>query len=555
MESCGTPSCHDGRRLPKWVRVSQKTHHASPANNERKFPRFSPWKTVIQRLIAVNLAVWCPSTACLAAGGVLVVAAEDEATGEPVVTRMELTRDNGKPQFIRRAAQAGLGVVVSDSLELALPDGAYQFRFVRGPEYRIITGNFSLEQTSNDQKTVRLPRMADLKAEGWLSADMAIPPATNDLTLRMIAEDLHVAAMVNEPGPVSMPQVVPKNLEPYQPLWTSLKATTSSDAGVLFYGDVKDVSGVTTEAIKRATVDEAVEVKVAVANPFAYSLPVWLATEKVDGLFVLGEWLRLDKRVESMAGSRTPRMIGFDGPRGLGRYAEFVYWNLLESGLQIAPLAGTGVTKGLSAQSPIGYNRIYATRDQETDGYANEDEVTPLESQETFMDAVWLGQSVVTNGPMLRPLLGGFPPGHRFQLTAGEKLQLMMELKLAVRDPVDYLEIVHNGKVFHSARLDEFAAAGGVLPELEIEESGWVVVRVVTQHEEHFRMATSAPWYFEVEGSPRISRKAVAFFGEWLSDCESELKKLPADELAKHVAGVTAARKFWSRRLAEATVD
>jgi hypothetical protein len=68
-------------------------------------------------------------------------------------------------------------------------------------------------------------------------------------------------------------------------------------------------------------------------------------------------------------------------------------------------------------------------------------------------------------------------------------------------------------------------------------------------------MATSAPWFFEFDGKPRISRTSVNFFGQWLKDCEAELKKLPPDELAKHVAGVTRARKFWGERLMSATVE
>jgi len=103
--------------------------------------------------------------------------------------------------------------------------------------------------------------------------------------------------------------------------------------------------------------------------------------------------------------------------------------------------------------------------------------------------------------------------------------------------------------------LDEFAAAGGQLPVLHVEESGWVVVRVVTQHEDHFRMATSAPWYIDFNSQSRISRKAVEFFSTWLVDCEARLKQLPAETIAKHVPSVSAARTFWRERLANATVD
>ncbi len=78
---------------------------------------------------------------------------------------------------------------------------------------------------------------------------------------------------------------------------------------------------------------------------------------------------------------------------------------------------------------------------------------------------------MVTNGPLLRPSLGGFYPGYTFKGAAGEKLQLEMALKLTVRDEVDYLEVIQNGRVFYSARLEEYKEAGGHLPPLEFTEA------------------------------------------------------------------------------------
>jgi hypothetical protein len=424
--------------------------------------------------------------------------------------------------------------------------------------------------------------MVDMKREGWLSGDLAVPPNTTDLMLRMMAEDLHVAAVIVAEGQNTMPQAVPKNQKPFEPLWTRQGVMTSNDESLLVYSladpnqrieIATTPDEVTSQWIDRlATVEpdreaehESASTKIAIANPFDWSVPVWLASERIDGMFVLGEWLGQHKTVESIKDGRPPVAPGFDGALGPGRYAESIYWNALEAGLRLAPLAGTGVSKGHASKTNIGYNRVYAVANPPVDtaGSAGDSQefdettipATTIENETQFWDSVWAGQSMITNGPMLRPTLGGYPPGHRFEATAGERLQLMMELKLSVRDPVEYLEIIHNGRVFYSARLDEFAAAGGQLPEMEIEESGWAVVRVVTQHESHYRMATSAPWFFEFDGKPRISRTSVNFFGQWLKDCEAELKKLPPDELAKHVAGVTRARKFWGERLMSATVE
>jgi hypothetical protein len=143
-------------------------------------------------------------------------------------------------------------------------------------------------------------------------------------------------------------------------------------------------------------------------------------------------------------------------------------------------------------------------------------------------------------------MLGGQIPGHVFTATAGEALQLQPEMRLAVRDSVDYLDVVHNGQVHYSAKLDEFAKGGGVIPPLVVKESGWVVMRVVTGFEDHYRVAMSAPWHIEFDGQRRVTPEAVTFFRDWLSEYESRLKKLPADQLRRHIPYVQAARAFWS---------
>ncbi|MAI32729.1 MAG: hypothetical protein CMM07_13780, partial [Rhodopirellula sp.] len=173
---------------------------------------------------------------------------------------------------------------------------------------------------------------------------------------------------------------------------------------------------------------------------------------------------------------------------------------------------------------------------------------TKVESEIEWWNAAWNGQSVATNGPLLRPMLGGELPGHVFKARPGETLVLQAELQLAVRDPVEYLEVIHNGTVHYSARLDEFAKAGGILPPVNARESGWVTIRVVTLYEDHFRAAMSAPWYIEFEGQPRVTKKSVEFFRRWLADYEERLKRLPAAELQRHVPFVRAARNFWTRK-------
>ena len=204
------------------------------------------------------------------------------------------------------------------------------------------------------------------------------------------------------------------------------------------------------------------ERRVAIENPFAWPLPVWLASGKIDGVFVMGDWLRLDRKIlMSPDRGRPPDHVGFGDGQALGRWGEEIYRHVIDAGLRIPPLAGGGSD---SAMTPVGYNRLYVGWPLE----AYEDDVNlearPVTNAESWWSAAWKGHSVATNGPLLRPKLGGKIPGHVFTARSGEVLELQPELTLSVRDPVEYLEVIKNGNVFYSARLDEFAKAGGIMP-------------------------------------------------------------------------------------------
>ena len=509
-----------------------------------------------------------------AAGGSLTVSVRDEADESPVITRMVVQRADapGRRVTVRRTVPAGVGVVLDRSAELSLPDGQYRFSMIRGPEYRIITGNFALERTSLDDHSVALPRMVEMIQEGWTSGDCCVPPSPYSLPLRMASEDLHLATVLGhvDAKPIAgrRDDEPPKN----DPSWINENATHND--GVVFYlpelqplaereaGDkttVQAEAGIATENETKSLipVEKMVqlgmqdEVKIAIENPFAWQVPVWLASGQVDGFFILGDWLRLDRKVLTIADGRGPQGVSLGGDQALGRWAEKIYWNLLDAGFRIPPLAGSG---DRGRQTPVGYNRLYVGKpSQRYNG--GPPKAVRVVSEVEWWNAAWKGQSVATNGPLLRPMLGGQLPGYVFKARPGETLELQAELQLAVRDPVEYLEVIHNGKVHYSARLDEFAKAGGMLPPVNAKESGWVTIRVVTLYEDHFRAAMSAPWYIELEGQPRITRESVEFFRQWLSDYEERLKRLPPQELQRYVPYVRAARKFWSQKAEEATTD
>lgn len=510
----------------------------------------------------LSMGIFAGATAG-AAEGSLRFSIADESDGQPIVARVELTRSaitpQGKTKSItpRRTAKAGMGFILDREIDLSLGDGGYQFRIVRGPEYRIISGNFSLSRTSDDSHHVDLPRMVSMVDHGWVSGDMAVPVADKSLPLRMAGEDLHVAMLPAGGDTAKRPMVAgiargPQDPLRYDPLWTD--NTVTFDQGLAFYGIPEQTAskdlGTLPVARLVAAKRSSDSVRTAIENPFAMALPVWLASEKADGFFLLGDWLRLDRKVTRVGRGDRGFPWSATGGKDVGRWAEKIYWNTLEAGLRLVPLAGSGDQAG---KTPIGYNRVYATAEMSHSYPGDTSSPQSPVDLASWQDSVWQGRTMVTNGPMLRALANGRVPGHVFAPEADGNVRINVTIDLATRDPVDYMEVIHNGRIHYNARLDEFARSRGVIPAIETDRSGWVLVRVVTLHEDHFRAASTAPWFIDVPQRPRVSAEACRFFQAWLGDYEAELKKLPAESIAPHVPYVQSARRFWNHRLESAT--
>ncbi len=505
----------------------------------------------MSRSLLVALCLGITSTVALGAGGTLTVKTVEKGTDQPVITRFELWRGpiDSKHVPVRRTVSAGMGIVLDESIDLTLPESLYTFRMIRGPEYRIVTGNFALDKTSLDQKTVPLTRMVEMRKLGWISGDCCVVPSPHRLEMRMAGEDLHLARTLGKVAAKPVAKRKADEMPDLDPTWISHDVTHRE--GLVFYGDASFEKSVddpgddklpSSRFIVAATKAEEPP-KIAIENPFAWELPVWIASQKIDGYFLLGDWLRLDKKIARVVDGRPLQGINIGGAKSVGRHAERIYWNLLESGHRIPPLAGGGDQSG---NNPIGYNRLYTAEPLHMSSSADpEQTVGRPASKGAWWGAAFRGCSVATNGPLLRPRVDGELPGFVFKSTGDRTLNLEITLDLAVRDPVEYMEVIHNGRVHYSAKLDEFAKAGGYIPPVIADESGWITIRVVTLYEDHFRAAMSAPWYIEFDGQRRVTERSVEFFHKWLDDYEQRLLKLPKDKLQKHVPFVRAARKYW----------
>ncbi|WP_417749805.1 hypothetical protein [Rosistilla oblonga] len=483
------------------------------------------------------------------AAGVLKLQIMDRQTNEPVAARVVMIGPRGREVPVRRATAAGVGWAIDSQIDLEVPSGDFQFHLTRGPEYRIMTGNFQIDRTAEDTHTITLERFVDTQAEGWLCGDLFVDHKLRDLPLLMRAEDLDIIALATRSSDGKATAAEPPT-DPIDCGSDTMQIATDNvidrreGSGLLIIGGNPEIDSVDADApsslLFRAAMDDP-DARFVVENPFAWDLPIWLASGRVAGFAVMGDFLQLDRSVSRVTNGRPATEPEYDNPLGLGFWADDIYRHLLDAGFRIPPVAGSG-SGNRAVKNPLGYNRVYV--------HAG-DQPTPA----AFWEGLWQGKSVVTNGPLLRPRLALQYPGHVFTSYGDEPQVLQMDLQLGTRDPVDYLEVIYNGSVIYSARLEEFKDDKGIIPAFTFDRSGWVVARVVTGYEKHYRAAVSAPWYIEIPGKPRISRASVEFFIDWLQQREQMLRKKSPEYIRSVSPFVRAARQFWEERLAQATVD
>ena len=277
-------------------------------------------------------------------------------------------------------------------------------------------------------------------------------------------------------------------------------------------------------------------------TPYAWDLPVWLANGKLDAIQLIHHHSLRNAVVDKEDDGRPRDKSFFPGPRGNGRWSETVYYHVLNCGLRIPPAAGSG--SGVN-DNPVGTNRVYV--------YGGN-----VFSHDAWWDGLKAGRVFVTNGPLLRPMVEGQPPGHVFKLAAGDSLTLEIGLNLATSVPVEYLQIVKNGTAEAEVRLADWKDRKGRLPPLNFIDSGWFLVRAVTSNAKVFQFASSGPYYVEKGGRPRVSRASVRFFLDWIDAAESRLRGKADLDAAKRdslLAEQESARKFFEKLLATANAD
>ncbi len=514
--------------------------------------------------VAACIAVWFASlfvaapVALHAKGGKLQISVVDRDSGQPLIARMHLKSAKGVAVKAPPAPFWQDHFVINGSITLKLPVGNYGFEMECGPEYLHRSGSFMIQDFADDTKVVDMKRFVNMAKEGWWSGDLNVRRPTKDLELFMQADDLHLAEVITWGNAKGLPTIKPADktdkAAPADPLvtfannsWYQTSAGVDSRAGgsLLFFNAkqplaIDKLAGelpTMLETIKQAR--EQGPLWIDVAEAASWDLPVWLALGKVDSIEIAGANLCRNSVIASDPNTRPRDMTLFPGNDGVGRWPLQIYYNVLNCGFRIPPTAGSGSGE---SPSPVGYNRVYVHTGDEV-------------SYDSWWEGLRAGRVVVTNGPMIRPKVEGELPGHTFQADQGQEVELEIGLMLSTREKIDYLEVVRNGQVVYTARLDDWAKQGGKIPPLVFKESGWFLVRAVTNLQTTYRFASSGPYYVEIGYQKRISKGSAKFFLDWVTERARGIKiENPADR-EQVIGQLRAARDFWQGLMEKANAE
>jgi hypothetical protein len=440
-------------------------------------------------------------------------------------------------------------IVCDSGARLELPAGKYRYEIERGPEYNSISGNLTIVTGREGKLAANFVRIADLASHGWWSGELHVHRHIEDVPLLMRAEDLHVAPVITWWNKTNLwagrtapaDHLVRLDRNRYYQL---MAGEDERAGGALLYFGLRQPLPITDATFEYPSpmrflhrAREQAGVHVDVEKPFWWDVPVWLASGKVDTIGIANNHMCRSTMYADEAWGMARDHRRLPAPLGNGYWTQEIYYSVLNCGLRIPPSAGSA--SGV-LPNPVGYNRAYV----HIDGEFNYDR---------WFEGLLAGRTFVTNGPLLRVLAGGLPPGHVF--TAQDKVDVELAGVLEGRDRIEAVEIIRDGRVERRVPAAELANTGS-LGKLSFSSSGWFLVRAIADHPQTFRFASTAPWYVEVGTvKRRVSRASAQFFLDWTDE---RIKRVKVDEPLKREEVLEPhrlAREYWAALVQAANAD
>ena len=180
------------------------------------------------------------------------------------------------------------------------------------------------------------------------------------------------------------------------------------------------------------------------------------------------------------------------------------YYRFLNCGFKLAATGGTAM--GVMP-APLGYSRMYAKLDG------------PL-TEANYLEAIRAGRTFATSGPILILTVNGLDVGTTIQYAANSK-PIRARAQLQSIQPIDSLELIHNGKPVKKICLKDKSASPLLKQQIELsltpQRSGWLAARATfTAPDGHLRQAHTSPVYILVDGKPIAFKQDAEYMISWI---------------------------------------
>lgn len=443
--------------------------------------------------------------------------------------------------------------VCPGEVELDLPPGNYRYLIERGPEFQRVEGDRELAENNSSQLTAKLARIAELRQEGWFTADLHVHRDPREVELLMLAEDLDFAPVItwwnnrNYWSTRAHPAETLKRFDGHR-LYDVMAGEDEREGGALLYFGLHrplDIRATTREfpspleyVADARRADPAVWVDIE--KPFWWDVPVWIASEVADSIGIANNHMCHSTMLANEAWGKPRDTERLPDPLGNGYWSQEIYYHLLNAGIRLPPSAGSA--SGV-LPNPVGYNRVYVSVDGKF-------------TAEKFWSALKDGRSFVTNGPLLICRASGELPGHTFRVNE-TNATIDLAVSLTSKDPISRVEVIKNGEIVRTLQ-PEPAESQRLETSLHLNSGGWFLIRAFTENSETFRFASTAPYFVEFKDQPRyVSRNSVDFFLAWTREREKRVRAniSDRDQLASVLPYHLSAIEFWERLLREANAE
>ena len=493
------------------------------------------------------------SSITLADNATLTIQVNDNQEN-PLPCRIHLTNPQGEPVEID-----GLPfwrdhfVCPGLAKKTDLPPGKYKFTIERGPEYSSLQSSIQLTAGSNETLRANLGRIAGLRTLGWYSGDLHIHRNYQEVPLLMQAEDLDFGPVItwwntrNPWNDTEIPQPITRQFDGHR-ITTIMAGEDEREGGALLYYGLRSPLDIITkdreypspmQFVNQARA--AADVWIDIEKPFWWDVPVWLASGNMNSIGIANNHMCRSQMYPDEAWGRPRDENRLPPPHGNGYWTQEIYYHALNSGLRIPPSAGSA--SGV-LPNPVGYNRVYVHLDE------------PF-TLDSWFKALALGRSFMTNGPLLLVTANDTHPGSTIKVPSGKNKTVKLDIQLTSKDSIAKLELIHNGKVAQTIDVSSELNQKHQL-SFQVGQTGWFLVRAITDVPYTFRFATTAPWFVEVEGADsRISRTSAQFFLDWVNERIARVTKNVEDENKRTevLRWHHQAQTFWQQKLAQANAD